>query len=93
MSGFMGIVAIGNIGTANLDRYRCLILRGVDMKEILADTARGQTLSPEAQKINELVREVNVLRECMGWILEANQLGNTRQHLALHLGRLLEKKP
>ena len=63
------------------------------MKEILADTARGQTLSPEAQKINELVREVNVLRECMGWILEANQLGNTRQHLALHLGRLLEKKP
>ena len=35
------------------------------MKEMTVDTARGQTLSPEAQKINELVREVNVLRQCI----------------------------
>ena len=35
------------------------------MQEIIVDTARGQALSPEAQKINELVREVRVLRECM----------------------------
>lgn len=35
------------------------------MQEMTADSARGQALSPEAQKINELVREVSVLRECM----------------------------
>jgi hypothetical protein len=35
------------------------------MDEIIVDTARGQALSPEAQKINELVREVAKLSQCI----------------------------
>ena len=63
------------------------------MKEMTVDTARGQTLSPEAQKINELVREVNVLRQCMEVLTWAFCYGDSYQSVARELEALLEKKP
>lgn len=62
------------------------------MQEIIVDTARGHTLSPEAQKINELVREVRVLRECMEVLTRAFRYGHSYQAVARNLETLLEKK-
>ena len=60
------------------------------MQEMTADSARGQTLSPEVQKINELVREVSVLRECIESVRDGINGYRTAPQTSSKIARLLE---
>ena len=58
------------------------------MKEMTADTARGQILSPEAQKINEIIKHLNKTEPEEGVGVE--QLGRTRLTRADHHRKINE---
>jgi len=59
------------------------------MEEMTADTARGQALSPEAQKINEIIKHLNKTEPGEG-VGGVEQLGRTRLTRADHHRKINE---